>query len=112
MALAKRIAALGTRMSKNFSSRVAAHAPTKYQSNVISGRGARVSYRDFHPEVAFACFRYLSPGREGEKCRPLDHTSPQLDNDRYQFLNMKQHSSYFLHVVRSIACVRYLLKPF
>ena len=38
---------------KSFSSRVAAHAPIKYQSNSTSGRGARASYRDFGPEVAF-----------------------------------------------------------
>ena len=65
---------------KNFSSRVAAHAPTKYQSNSTSGRGARASYRTMLPEISArrslleSSFRYLSPGREGEKCRPLDHT--------------------------------------
>ena len=61
---------------KNFSFRVAAHAPTKYQSNSTSGRGARASYRTMLPERSLLepSFRYLSPGREGEKCRPLDHT--------------------------------------
>ena len=65
---------------KNFSSRVAAHAPTKYQSKNISGRGARASYRTMLPEISTGrsllepSFRYLSPGRKGEKCRPLDHT--------------------------------------
>ena len=64
---------------KNFSSRVAAHAPTKYQSNSTSGRGARASYRTMLPEISARrsllepSFRYLSPGREGEKRRPLDH---------------------------------------
>ena len=59
--------------------RVAAHAPTKYQSNSTSGRGARASYRTMLPEISARrsllepSFRYLSPGREGEKCRPLDH---------------------------------------
>ena len=64
---------------KKFSSRVGAHAPTKYQSNSTSGRGARASYRTMLPEISARrsllepSFRYLSPGREGEKCRPLDH---------------------------------------
>ena len=64
----------------NFSSRVAAHAPTKYQSNSTSGRGARAPYRTKLPEISARrsllepSFKYLSPGREGEKCRPLDHT--------------------------------------
>ena len=67
-------------IGKNFSSRVAAHAPRKYQSNSTSGRGARASYRTMLPEISARrsllepSFRYLSPGREGEKCRPLDHT--------------------------------------
>ena len=66
--------------TKNFSSRVAAHAPTKYKSNSTSGRGARASYRTMLPEISARrsllepSVRYLSPGREGEKCRPLDHT--------------------------------------
>ena len=57
-----------------------AHAPVKYQSNSTSGRGARASYRTMLPEISARrsllepSFRYLSPGREGEKCRPLDHT--------------------------------------
>ena len=57
---------------KNFSSRVAAHAPTKYQSNSTSGRGARASYRTMLPEISARrsllepSVRYLSPGREGE----------------------------------------------
>ena len=69
---------------KNFSSWVAAHAPPKYQSNSTFGRGARASYRTMLPEISARrsllepSFRYLSPGREGErerkKCRPLDHT--------------------------------------
>ena len=65
---------------QDFSSRVAAHAPTKYQSNSTSGSGARASYRTMLPEISARRsllepnFRYLSPGREGEKCRPLDHT--------------------------------------
>ena len=65
---------------KNFSFKVAAHAPSKYQSNSTSGRGARASYRTMLPEISARrsllepSFRYLSPGREGEKCRPLDHT--------------------------------------
>ena len=69
-----------TNMERTFSSRVAAHAPTKYQSNSTSGRGARASYRTMLPEISARrsllepSFRYLSPGREGEKCRPLDHT--------------------------------------
>ena len=64
---------------KNFSSREDAHAPTKYQSNSTSGRGARASYRTMLPEISTRrsllepSFRYPSPGREGEKCRPLDH---------------------------------------
>ena len=65
---------------KNFSFRVAANAPTKYQSNSTSGRGARASYRTMLPKISARrsllepSFRYLSPGIEGEKCRPLDHT--------------------------------------
>ena len=65
---------------KDFSFRVTAHAPTKYQSNSTSGRGARASYQTMLPEISARrsllepSFRYLSPGREGEKCRPLDHT--------------------------------------
>ena len=64
----------------NLSSWIAAHAPTKYQSNSTSGRGARASYRTMLPEISARrsllelSFRYLPPGREGEKCRPLDHT--------------------------------------
>ena len=64
---------------KNFSSKVAAHAPTKFQSNSTSGHGARASYRTMLPEISARrsllelSFRYLSRGREGEKCRPLDH---------------------------------------
>ena len=54
-------------------------------------------------------FRYLSPGREGEKCRSLDHMGqiPFVNSARllnwYQFLYIQHHSSYFLHVVRSSA---------
>ena len=52
-------------------------------------------------------FRYLSPGREGEICRPLDHrwqilSSTQLDS--YVVVTsiyIEQCSSYFLHVVAS-----------
>ena len=61
-------------------SRATAHAPTKYESNSTSGRGARVSYQTMLPEISARrsllepSFRYLSPGREGEKCRPPDHT--------------------------------------
>ena len=64
---------------KNFSFRVAAHASEKYQSNSTSGRGARASYQTMLPEISARrsllepSFGYLSPGREGEKCRPLDH---------------------------------------
>ena len=49
------------------------------KSNSTSGRGARASYRTMLPEISArrslleASFRYLSPGSEGEKCRPLDH---------------------------------------
>ena len=34
-------------------------------------------------------FRYLSPGREGEKCRPLDHMGqiPFIHSDRFLILN-------------------------
>ena len=44
-----------------------------------SGRGARASYRTMFPEILARwsllepSFRYLLPGSEGEKCRPLDH---------------------------------------
>ena len=37
---------------QNVSSREAAHAPTKYQSNSTSGRGARASYRTMLPEIS------------------------------------------------------------
>ena len=37
---------------KTFSSRLAAHALTKYQSNSTSGRGARASYRTMLPEIS------------------------------------------------------------
>ena len=65
---------------KNFSVRVAVHAPTKYQSNNTSGRGDRASYRTMLPEITAQrlllelSFRYLSPGREGKKGRLLDRT--------------------------------------
>ena len=39
---------------KNFSSRVGAHKPKKYQSNSPSGRGARASYRTMLPEIISA----------------------------------------------------------
>ena len=58
--------------------RVAAHAPTKYQSNSTFRRGDRASYRTTLPEISARrsllepSFRYLLPGREGEKCRPLE----------------------------------------
>ena len=61
------------RMWWNFSSRVAAHALTKYQSNSNSGRGARASYRAMLPEISARrsllqpSFRYLLSGREGER---------------------------------------------
>ena len=65
---------------KNFSSREDAHAQTKCQDNSTSGRGARASYQTMLPEISARRsllgeprFRYLSPGSEGEKCRPLDH---------------------------------------
>ena len=65
---------------KNFSSRKPAHAQIKYQDNSTSGLGARASYRTMLPEISARRsllgeprFRYLSPGSEGEKCRPLDH---------------------------------------
>ena len=38
---------------KNFSSRIAAHATTKYQRNSTSGRGARASYQTRHPTFRF-----------------------------------------------------------
>ena len=65
---------------KNFIFKVAAHAPTKYQNTSTSGRGARASHRTMLPEISARrsllepSVRYLSPGREGEKCLPLDHT--------------------------------------
>ena len=64
---------------KNFFSKETAHAPTKHQDNSTSGRGARASYRTMLPEISARrsllepSFRYLLPGREGERCRPLDH---------------------------------------
>ena len=94
-------------------SRETAHAPTKYQSNSTSGRGARASYQTMLPEISARrsllepSFRYLSPGREGEKCRPLDHLGhiPFVNSARQlmgsNFLYIPQHYSYFLHVVRS-----------
>ena len=100
-------------VEKNFGSRVAAHAPTKYQSNSTTGRGARASYQTMLPEISARrsllepSFRYLSPGREREKCRPLDHLGhiPFVHSARKlhgsNFLYIQQHSRYFLHVVRS-----------
>ena len=54
----------------------------QHQSNSTSERGARASYQTILPELKISAwrsllepsFRYLSPGREGEKCRSLDHT--------------------------------------
>jgi len=53
---------------KNFSFRVAAHAPSKYQSSSTSGRGARTSYRTMLPEISAR--RSLL---EGEKYWSLDY---------------------------------------
>ena len=39
-------------MNMERTSMVAAHAPTKYQSNTTSGRGARASYRTMLPEIS------------------------------------------------------------
>ena len=47
---------------KNSSYRAAAHAPTKYQSNSTSGRGARASYRTMLPEIS-ARRSLLEPSR-------------------------------------------------
>ena len=50
-----------------------------------SGRGAKAWYRTILPKISARrsllepSFRCLSPGREGEKCRPLDLSSTQLD---------------------------------
>ena len=56
-------------------------------------------------------FRCLSPDREGEKCRPLDHTWQNLSYtplDEYFvgiYTYIQQHSSNFLHVVcSSVSC--------
>ena len=57
----------------------AAHAQSKWHKRSTSERGARAPYRTMFPEISAQwsllepSFRYLSPGREGEKCRPLDH---------------------------------------
>ena len=91
---------------------------TKYQSNSTSGRGARASYQTMLPEI-FArrsllepSFRYLSPGREGgrEMSAPRPYVTepfPPLSSiiNWKQFLYMRQHSIYFLHVVgSSVSC--------
>ena len=52
--------------------RVAAHAPTKYQSNSAPGRGARASYRTMlpeisAPEVAFGAKFQIPVARQGER---------------------------------------------
>ena len=111
--------------------RVAAHAPTKYQSNSTSGRGARASYRTMLPEISARrsllepSFRYLSPGREGEKCRPLDHTwqipfvhSARLmigsNSDIYQSIPVFS-SMWYVQVLRwciFIDCTRALAETF
>ena len=52
-------------------------------------------------------FRYLSPGSEGEKCRPLDHIRqiPFIHSTRSYLVAIPiytvQHSTFFLHVVHS-----------
>ena len=57
-----------------------AHAQTKQQTRSTSGRRARALYQTMLPEISAQkslsepSFSYLSPGREGEKCRPLDHS--------------------------------------
>ena len=56
-----------------------------------SGRGAKASYRTMLPEISARrsllepSFRYLSPGRKGEKCRPLEHMRqiPLIHLDRF-----------------------------
>ena len=60
-----------------------------------SGRGAKASYLTMLPEISARrsllepSFRYLSPGREGEKCRPLDHVEhiPFIHSDRFLIWN-------------------------
>ena len=50
-------------------------------------------------------FRYLSPGREGEKCRALDHLRqiPFIHSDRFWVVIVSVYiqncTSYFFHVV-------------
>ena len=97
---------------KNFSFKVAAHALTKYQSNSTSGRGARASYRTMLPEISARrsllepSFRYLSPGREGEKCRPLDHTwqIPFVHSARL----VVGSNSYICNSILFISCMWYV----
>ena len=93
--------------------RFAAHAPTKYQSNSTSGRGARASYRTMLPEISarrsLLWAKLQIPvsrhwGREMSAPRPYvtDPFRPlSLINSWKQFLYIQQHSSYFLNVVRS-----------
>ena len=57
-------------------------------------------------------FWYLSPGREGEKCRPLDHRwqipfihSIRLINSSNFYIYTTRRSSYFLHVVHTSVCI-------
>ena len=101
-----------SRIWKDVSSRVATHAPTKYQGNSTSGRGARASYRTMLPEISARrsllepSFRYLSPGREGEKCRPLDHTwqNPFVHSARLTIGN----NSYIYHGILVISSMWYV----
>ena len=70
---------LTLQFNKNLFSRETVHAPSKQQDNSTSGRGARASYQTMLSEISARrsllepSFIYLSPGSEGEKCRPLDH---------------------------------------
>ena len=97
---------------KNFSFKEAAHAPSKYQSNSTSGRGARASYRTMLPEISARrsllepSFRYLLPGREGEKCRPLDHTRqiPFVHSARL----IVGSNSYIYNSISVISCMWYV----
>ena len=70
---------LSQEYGRKLSYKEAAHAQTKNQYNTTSGRVARAyqtMFPRFRPGDRFfeLSFRYLSPGSEGEKCRPLDHT--------------------------------------
>ena len=72
-----------------------------------SGRGARASYRTMFPEISARwslldpSFGYPSPGREGEKCRPLDHMwqipfvhSGQFVITSYLYIYVKAHQQF------------------